>query len=396
MNLRQMSLLLAALALGGISLGHAAEKRAAKPAGKTEKKPAEVNPDWKIVKYEGRDYLTLENVARFYKLKGDPKPGEKRVSYSNGRATLETGLDGRIILINGVKQWLSFPVREQDGKILVSRFDLAKTIDPALRPNMVPAVKPFKTVVIDAGHGGHDKGAASPFGMEKDYNLLVSKELKTMLEKRGFKTVMVRSTDEFVPLEERARRANAVPDSIFVCIHFNASGDNSGDATGFEVFALAPRGAPATHDEYTYADLLAQLPGHESENASLALATSIQHALIGHMGEFDRGVKRARFAVLKLTKSASVLVEGGFLSNLADGKQINDPLWRNGLCESIADGVEAYRGLALYRRSPKLVVDYRSELQPGNLTDIEEPSSTFPASEWVPTTLRTMPMPRLD
>ena len=395
MNLRRTSLLLAVLALGGASLGHAAEKRAAKPA---EKKPAEANPDWKIVKYEGRDYLAIENIARFYKLKGDLKPGDRKISLSNGRSTLETGSDGRIIFINGVKQWLSFPVREHDGRLLVSRFDLAKTIDPALRPNMVPAVKAFKTVVIDAGHGGHDKGAASPFGMEKDYNLLVSRELKTMLEKRGFKTVMVRNTDEFVPLEERARRANAVPDSIFVCIHFNASGDNSGEATGFEVFALAPRGAPATHDEYTYADLLAQLPGHDSENASLALATSIQHALIGHMGEFDRGVKRARFAVLKLTKSASVLVEGGFLSNLADGKQINDPLWRKGLCESIADGVEAYRGLALFRRPPKLLVDYKTDLLPGagHLADVETPSTTFPASEWVPTTMRTMPMPRLD
>lgn len=395
MNLRRTSLLLAVLALGGASLGHAAEKRAAKPA---EKKPAEANPDWKIVKYEGRDYLAIENIARFYKLKGELKPGDRKISLSNGRSTLETGSDGRIIFINGVKQWLSFPVREHDGRLLVSRFDLAKTIDPALRPNMVPAVKAFKTVVIDAGHGGHDKGAASPFGMEKDYNLLVSRELKTMLEKRGFKTVMVRNTDEFVPLEERARRANAVPDSIFVCVHFNASGDNSGEATGFEVFALAPRGAPATHDEYTYADLLAQLPGHDSENASLALATSIQHALIGHMGEFDRGVKRARFAVLKLTKSASVLVEGGFLSNLADGKQINDPLWRKSLCESIADGVEAYRGLALFRRPPKLLVDYKTDLLPGagHLADVETPSTTFPASEWVPTTMRTMPMPRLD
>ncbi len=242
MNLRRLTVLLAFLALGGTICAHAAEKRGARAAA--DKKPAEVNPDWKIVKYEGRDYLTLENIARFYKLQGELKPGDRRILLTNGRSTLETGTDGRIVLINGVKQWLSFPVREQDGKLLVSRFDLAKTLDPALRPNMVPAVKPFRTVVIDAGHGGHDKGAASPFGMEKDYNLLVSKELKTMLEKRGFKTVMVRSTDEFVPLEERARRANSVPDSIFVCIHFNASGDNSGDATGFEVFALAPRGAP--------------------------------------------------------------------------------------------------------------------------------------------------------
>ena len=275
MNLRRPTLLLALLALAGPICAQAAEKKSGKSSPE-KKAPAAPNPEWQIVKYEGRDYLTLNNIAHFYKLHGEFKPGEKRILLSNGRTTLETGTDGRIVLINGVKQWLSFPVREQEGKLLVSRFDLAKTLDPALRPNMVPQVKPFKTVVIDAGHGGHDHGAASPFGMEKDYNLLVSKELRVMLEKRGFKVVMTRTTDEFLPLEERARRANAVPESIFVCIHFNASGDNSGDASGFEVFALAPRGAPATHDEYTYADLLAQLPGHDSENASLALATSIR------------------------------------------------------------------------------------------------------------------------
>ena len=63
---------------------------------------------------------------------------------------------------------------------------------------------------------------------------------------------------------------------------------------------------------------------------------------------------------------------------------------------AIADGVEAYRGLALYRRPPKMVADYKADLVPGNLSDVEEPSSTFPASEWVPTSMRTMPMPRLD
>lgn len=361
---------------------------APKPAPKTVA-PApkqDASPDWKIVKYEGRDYLSLENIAKFYRLRGNFTPAEGRVYVSNGRYSLEVKGESRAILINGVTQWISFPVRYQDGQMLISRFDLAKTIEPSLRPHLISQLKPFKNIVIDAGHGGHDKGAASPMGWEKDYNLLVSKELKTLLEKRGFKVVMTRDTDVFLPLEERARRANQVPDSIFICVHFNASGDNSNSATGFEVFALAPRGAPATHDEYTYADLLASLPGHDHENASLGLATSIQHSLLGNLQEFDRGVKRARFAVLKLVKSASVLIEGGFLSNAENGKQIHDPIWRRGLAESIADGIEAYRGLATYRRIPRMLADYKAERLPGlgRLVNVDGPSSAFPASLTVP------------
>ncbi len=371
----------------------------AAPPPRPAKKPApEVNVDWQVVKYEGRDYLTLENIARFYRLKGNLVPDGKKFFLSNGSITLETTVDGREMIINGVKQWLSFPVRWQDGKLLVSRFDLAKTIEPAMRPHLVTQLKPFKTVVIDAGHGGHDKGAASRQGFEKDYTLMVSKELKTILEKRGVRCILTRDTDIFLPLEERARRANAVPDSIFVCVHFNASADVTSSATGFEVFALAPRGAPATHDEYTYADLLAQLPGHEHENAGLALATSIQHALVGELGEFDRGVKRARFAVLKLTRSASVLVEGGFLNNVEDGKQIHDPLWRRQLAESIADGIVSYGGLAAFRRPPKMVADYRAERLPGagRLVRYDTPS-VFPPSEVVPSGQRTVQMlPRED
>jgi len=68
---RRLTVLLASLALGGTICAHAADKRSAKSA---EKKPAEPNPDWKIVKYEGRDYLTLENIARFYKLRGELSP----------------------------------------------------------------------------------------------------------------------------------------------------------------------------------------------------------------------------------------------------------------------------------------------------------------------------------
>src|SRR5206468_10055802 len=95
-------------------------------------------------------------------------------------------LDSREILLNGVRNWLSFPVFVHDGKIVVSRIDLAKTLEPQLRPNMIPKLDRVRTVVLDPGHGGFDKGAISGYGYEKDYALdLRSEEHTSELQSRS-------------------------------------------------------------------------------------------------------------------------------------------------------------------------------------------------------------------
>jgi len=148
-------------------------------------------------------------------------------------------------IVNGVRNWFCFPVIAHENKFLVSRIDLAKTIEPQLRPQMIQRSGKVQTIVLDPGHGGFDKGAASTFGNEKTYALDVARQLRPLLQAKGFKVVMTRETDVFIPLEVRARIANATKDSIFVSIHFNATGSNPA-ATGFEIFSLTPRGAPST------------------------------------------------------------------------------------------------------------------------------------------------------
>src|SRR5437879_5494957 len=88
--------------------------------------------DWQIVKIGGREYLTVENIAKFYALPARVAPIGRHVRLDNGKNSLEFELDSREVMINGVRNWLCFPVTEKDGKYLVSRVDLAKTLEPQL------------------------------------------------------------------------------------------------------------------------------------------------------------------------------------------------------------------------------------------------------------------------
>ena len=89
----------------------------------------------------------------------------------------------------------------------------------------------MNTVVLDPGHGGHDNGAMSRYGYEKDFALDVALRTRKLLEAQHYKVVMTRSNDVFIPLKQRAAVANHLPDSIFISIHFNSSSSNL-DARG--------------------------------------------------------------------------------------------------------------------------------------------------------------------
>ncbi len=320
-------------------------------------------PSWQLLKIDGRDYLPLDNIARFYQLQGSTQMMDHRITLGDGRARLELGGNPHEVYVNGVKQWLSFPVLIQNDQVMISRFDLAKTIDPSLRPSMIANLSPFRTVILDAGHGGKDRGASSRVGVEKEYTLDVCHDLKKALEAMGLHVVVTRDGDQFLPLEERADLANGISDAIFVSLHFNSASDG-GRANGFEVYAMTPQGAASTADTAPSLEQFEEVPGNEFDNASLALATCVQHSILGHIPQVDRGVRRARFAVLRLTRAPAILVEGGFLTNDQESRSINDPAWRERLAEAIAQGVESFQEVAVFGKPPKLLADYRSEQLP--------------------------------
>ncbi|MGH8093183.1 MAG: N-acetylmuramoyl-L-alanine amidase family protein [Chthoniobacterales bacterium] len=343
--------------------------------------------DWQVVNIRGRDYLTVDNIAKFYGLPTGVAPIEKRIRLDNGKNSLEFELDSREVMINGVRNWLCFPVAEKNGQYLVSRVDLAKTLEPQLRPQMITNLGQFTTVVLDPGHGGYDKGAIGPYGCEKDFVLDVARDVKPLLEAKGLKVKMTRDSDIFVPLELRARIANASRDSIFVSIHFNATDANPA-ANGFEIYSLTPRGAPSTADDALALRFMNMEAGSPVDAPSLALSMSVFHSMIGHFSEFDRGIKRARFAVLRLTKIPAVLIEGGFLTERGDSRLIAKSAWREKLAQAIATGIVNYKGLVDNHTRPMMVADYRRELEGALvLKDATAPArpEASPASAVMPT-----------
>jgi N-acetylmuramoyl-L-alanine amidase len=263
-------------------------------------------------------------------------------------------------MINGARSWLCFPVVDYDGKSLVSRTDVAKTIEPLVRPHRVPNVGKVQTVVLDPGHGGYDKGQVSRYGAEKDFALDVARKLRPILQAKGFKVVMTREGDYFVPLEVRAKIANSARNSIFVSIHFNATNDDP-NATGFEIFSFTPRGAPSTSDGNVNSKSFNMQPGSSVDAQSVALSACIYHSLLGQLREYDRGIKRARFAVLRLTKVPAVLIEGGFLTEGGESKLISNKDWRAKFAAAIGVGIESYQALPIKKQPPMLVADYRRQ-----------------------------------
>ena len=316
--------------------------------------------DWEIIKVSGHDYLSVDNISRFYGFPAGVAAAGEKSQLDAVKNPLEFVSGSREAMINGARSWLCFPLIEQDGKYLVSRTDVAKTIEPLVRPHRVPNVGKVDTVVLDPGHGGHDKGQVSRYGAEKEFALDVARKLRPLLQAKGLRVIMTREGDYFVPLEVRAKIANAARNSIFVSIHFNATNDNP-NATGFEIFSFTPRGAPSTSDSAVALSSFNMQPGSEVDAQSMALSTCVYHSLLGHIPEYDRGIKRARFAVLRLTKVPAVLIEGGFLTERGESRLISNKDWRAKLAAAIGVGIESYRALGVKKQPPMLVADYRKQ-----------------------------------
>jgi N-acetylmuramoyl-L-alanine amidase len=102
-------------------------------------------------------------------------------------------------------------------------------------------------------------------------------------------------------------------------------------------------------------------PGTGVDTHSVGVAACIYHSILGHTDEPDRGIKRARFAVLRLTTIPSVLIEGGFMTERGESKMIAKNEWRSDFAHAISIGIENYRALAEKKQKPMTVADYRRE-----------------------------------
>ena len=315
-----------------------------------------IGADWKLYKVGGRDHVTLDNVAEFYGMSGVRRVNND-FSISADRRSLR-GASGSVeFFINGLKFNLSYPVVDQDGQLLISRMDLTKVIEPVMRPSKIRGAEKIDTVILDAGHGGHDRGAYSPYGWEKDYTIDVVNRARMLFVQAGYKVVLTRSTDTFIALHERTAIANQYPNAIFISVHFNSGGAG----TGLETYTLAPRGVPSMMADGPRISDLDPCAGHANDPQNMALATATHAALVVRSRMYDRGIKRARFVVIRDIRIPSVLIEGGFLSNAYDAKLIATPTYRQQMASCILQAVQNYRRAV---GTPSQIVASRKVVEP--------------------------------
>jgi N-acetylmuramoyl-L-alanine amidase len=295
---------------------------------------------WNVVQIEGRRYVPAADIGAFYKMTQAVSDGSKfRLAGVN--RVLEGKSGDSEVRVNGVKYGTCFPLRSRGGRVYVSAMDVSKIVEPVMRPGKIQGGKPIKTIVLDAGHGGHDSGAVGRLGREKQYTLDVVLRARALLLKAGYQVKLTRSTDVFIPLDDRAAFANKFPDALFVSVHFNHSTTYGG--TGVETYALAPRGVPSMDEEnLRYSDFKLN-PGNACDAQNIALAAAVHSSLCRRLPIPDRGIKRARFVVIKNIRIPGVLIEGGFLSNAYDSRMIATAEYRQRIAQSISDAVAAYK-----------------------------------------------------
>jgi N-acetylmuramoyl-L-alanine amidase len=337
--------------------------------------------DWMLYKLEGRDYVTLDNVSDFYGLTGVQKTGNNDFLIRAGSRSLRGAVNSVEFFINNLKFNLSYPVVEHDGHLCMSRMDLTKVVEPVMRPGKIKNAEKINTIILDAGHGGHDNGAWSPFGWEKQFSLDVVFRAQKLFKEAGFKVVLTRSTDDFISLHERTEIANRYDNAIFIAVHFNSGGAG----TGLETYTLAPRGVPSMMaDGPRISDLeLCSGNAHDAEN--IALATATHAALVVKSKLFDRGIKRARFVVIRDINIPGVLIEGGFLSNSYDAKVIATAEYRQQMAASIVNAVNNYRRATAPKTTEVVQTTPRVHTTPTPGTESDAPAETTPEPTPEPT-----------
>jgi N-acetylmuramoyl-L-alanine amidase len=295
--------------------------------------------DLRVLWHEDRNYVALKSLASAYGSELSVAPSGV-ITIENKWNQLVFRRDSRELLVNNTLVWMHEPVISVRGRWVIRQADAQVVIDPLLRPERYLAGLNYRVVVLDAGHGGQDNGTRGPrLVVEKKLVLDIARRVRTHLSNAGLKVYMTREGDRFVELDERCRKAQRWGGHVFVSIHLNSAG--SADANGVETYALASTGLSSTGG----GEAAEALPGNSFEAGNSALAFQVHKALCVKAGAVDRGVKRARFLVLRNAPCPAALVECGFLSNKAEEEKLLTEDYRERVAEGIARGIVNYANL---------------------------------------------------
>lgn len=286
--------------------------------------------------------VSLPYIARLYSMRISASGDHIRLENKWNNIEFET--NGRRVWINGVMIWLHKPTFRIGGTWAVKDVDFFKGIDPILRSYAyLPKSQP-KLVVIDPGHGGKDSGAiGSNKVYEKNVVLDISIRVQRLLEEKMIKVRMTRTGDTYPTLQQRSDYATQVGADLFVSVHADGAGDSS--ANGVETFISTASGYESSNHYGQGGDTSTQ-KNNRFDAANAVLGFSLQSNHVKASQRSDRGLRRARFAVLKNAPCPAALVECGFLTNPAEENLLNSSSYRDNVARGIANGILGYFTLA--------------------------------------------------
>lgn len=289
-------------------------------------------------------------------LSGRPAPTYSLQS-TNGVLVLRTG--SQLAQWDGMEVRLGFAPQLIDGQPYVHTLDLNKTILPLLQGEEISVPHSSPIIVIDPGHGGENPGTRSVLGnhYEKEFTLDWALRLQSILAANNCRALLTRSNDTDLALSNRVAFAAEHKADVFISLHFNSAAPNETEA-GLETYCLTPAGMPSSLTRGYSDELLQSFPNNAFDIQNLFLALRVHKALLQANGHRDRGIRHARFpGVLRGQQRPAILVEGGYLSNPQEARQISDPAYRQRLAEAVARALLTGGGagtMALNTASPSI------------------------------------------
>lgn len=292
---------------------------------------------------DGREYVRLDAVALQFGMQAFGLSNAKYCELRSQWSRLRFGANSRLFHYNEMPVYLGFPVRQKQGVWWLSQSDLHACLQPILTPKIFGQSPRLRTIVLDPGHGGRDQGAANArYGLtEKSLNLQVARGLAKRLNAVGFRVALTRQDDRYLSLEQRTQMANKAQADLFISIHFNAA--QSKAASGLETFVLTPQSQPSTKNATLRSSDAAILPGQALNTWNVVLGHALQRELVAATGEEDRGLKRARFSVLRSMQCPAALVELGFLSHDPSASRLRTKAKITVLVDALFAGIVRYQ-----------------------------------------------------
>ncbi len=296
--------------------------------------------------------LSLNDIMTAYGF-GPPSKYGRSLVFSSRAATVIFESGSRRMVFNGLTFYLNRSVEKIPGAWLISPVDAADTLGALCFPGRALKSVGGVTVVLDAGHGGSDPGTQGVARhQEKTFTLDIARRVRAKLQDCQTTVWLTRSQDVPVSLEERCWRGGKLGADVFVSIHFNASRNPS--ISGIETFIVPAAGYPTTAEDerQRVASRVTSCPGNRFDGANAVLAHYLQKGLLAHSHAEDRGIRRARFYVIRNARCPAALVECGFLSNSKEAARITDATYRDQLAEGLARGILTYLSRVREMRLP--------------------------------------------